>query len=66
MPAATKNFRPAADRQPGRRGERLAEKEHLQVIVRRHGVVAAEVAKDTDVGLAWKIEVSTVILPANF
>ena len=38
----------------------------LRVIVRRHGVVAAEVAKDTDVLLAWKIEVSTVIVPANF
>ena len=38
----------------------------LRVIVRRHGVVAAEGAKDTDIILAWKIEVSTVILPANF
>ena len=28
-------------------------------------VVAAEVAKDTDILLAWKIDVSTVILPAN-
>ena len=29
------------------------------------GEVGADVAKDTDVLLAWKIEVSTVILPAK-
>ena len=43
------------------RGER-----ELRVIVRRHGVVAAEVAKNTNVNLAWKIEVSTVIPLADF
>ena len=29
------------------------------------GEVGAEAAKDTDILLAWKIEVSTVILPAK-
>ena len=34
----------------------------LRVIVRRHGGVAAKVAKDKYILLAWKIEVSTAIL----
>ena len=38
----------------------------LRVIVRRPGEVDAEVAKDTNVLLAWNIEVSTVIPPAKF
>ena len=37
----------------------------LQVIFRRQGEVDAEVAKDTQVNLAWNIEVSTVILLAK-
>ena len=37
----------------------------LRVIVRRQGEIDAEVAKRTKVLLQWKIEVSTVILPAK-
>ena len=37
----------------------------LRVIVRRQGEIDAEVAKDTNMGMAWKIEVSTVILLAK-
>ena len=53
---ASKN--PERDQVTRREGE-------LRVIVRRQGEVAAETAKNTDVRLAWKIEVSTVILPAK-
>ena len=48
-----------------RQGEVTRREGELRVIVRRQGEIDKDVAKSTDMRLAWKIEVSTVILPAK-